>query len=216
MCRLCKRSSPLKAPPSSLRSDGLSLKSSSSRTRRLLNAPASIHEMLLEYSHRTYGYSAYKFYIFTHSIYLHKNTIDHIIHLCLKTKGVSSELSDAVVLQEYTLRVIGHSSRNSGEVLRLAADCHGRVVAYTQPGTCLTRCTATCQQPHHQPERQTTCGERRMEKRVENMLLRFAQDGHVIMYSKKLLKFWRHADTRKHFVNNMPWLTQKAAIWEDI
>lgn len=82
-------------------------------------------------------------------------------HLCFEAKGVGSELSDTVVLQENPLRVVGHAGWNSSEVLRLTAHSHGHMVANTQPGTCLARCTATCQQPYHQPKRQTTCGARK-------------------------------------------------------
>lgn len=52
-------------------------------------------------------------------------------YLSSEAKRANSKLHDPVVLEEHTLRLIGHSDRDGGEVLRLAAHSHRRRVAHT-------------------------------------------------------------------------------------
>lgn len=75
---------------------------------------------------------------------------DWSFYLCLKAEGVCAKLCNAVVLQENALRVVGHTSWNYGEVLRLAADRHGRRVTHTQSGAR----THPAWLHHHQPQNQ--------------------------------------------------------------
>lgn len=77
-------------------------------------------------------------------------------YLRLEAKGVSAELSDAVVLQKNPLRVVRHASRHHAEVLGLAADRHRRRVAHTQLGTCFHPAWLQHQQPQNQPETKPT------------------------------------------------------------
>lgn len=76
-------------------------------------------------------------------------------YLSSKAKRANSELRDPVVLEEHALRFIGHSNRDGGEVLSLAAHRHRRRVAHTQVRARRSRIRLTEDQPHHQPEGET-------------------------------------------------------------
>lgn len=85
---------------------------------------------------------------------------DWSFYLCLKAEGVCAKLCNAVVLQENTLRVVGHTSWDYGEVLRLAADRHGRRVTHTQPRARSHPAWLHHHQPQNQPQTQSTCTHR--------------------------------------------------------
>lgn len=151
MCKLCSFSKPLNAPPSS-RCSGLSPKSSSSSTLRLLKAPPSIQVMLLPYSQSTCTEDDAR----KNKMRLTRRKpealeeAERYSYLRLKAEGVRAKLGDAVVLQENALRVVGDPSWNYGDVLRLAADRHGRGVTHAQPGAC----SHPAWLHHHQPQNQ--------------------------------------------------------------
>lgn len=149
MCKLCSFSNPLNAPPSSLCS-GLSPRSSSSSTLRLLKAPPSIHVMLLPYSQSTYTDDADNEEVRNRRRKSERWNEQTLFYLCLKAEGVRAKLCDAVVLQENTLRVVGHTSWDYGDVLWLAADRHRCRVTHTQSGA---RSHPTWLH-HHQPQNQ--------------------------------------------------------------
>lgn len=73
-------------------------------------------------------------------------------YLSSKAKRANSKLRDPVVLEENALRLVGHSDRDGGEVLRLAAHGHGRRVAHAQVRARRCRTWLAEDQPHHQPE----------------------------------------------------------------
>lgn len=76
-------------------------------------------------------------------------------HLSSEAERANSELRDAVVLEKHALRLVGHSDRDGGEVLRLAAHSHGSRVAHAQVRARRCRTRLAEDQPHHQPERET-------------------------------------------------------------
>lgn len=82
---------------------------------------------------------------------------EQYLYLRLKAEGVRAKLRDAVVLQENALWVVGDPSWNYGDVLRLAADRHGRRVTHTQPGACSHPAWLHHHQPQNQPQTQSTC-----------------------------------------------------------
>lgn len=85
-------------------------------------------------------------------------TFSHIStcsYLSPEAKRANSKLRDPVVLEEHALRLIGHSDRDGGEVLRLAAHSHGSRVAHAQVRARRCRTWLTEDQPHHQPEGET-------------------------------------------------------------
>lgn len=78
-------------------------------------------------------------------------------YLRSEAKRTNSELRDPVVLEEDALRLIGHSRRDSGEVLRLAAHSHGGRVAHAQMRARRCRTGLAEDQPHQQPQGETAC-----------------------------------------------------------
>ena len=76
-------------------------------------------------------------------------------YLSSEAKRANSELRDPVVLEKHALRLVGHSDRDGGEVLRLAAHSHGRRVAHAQVRARRCRTWLAEDQPHHQPKGET-------------------------------------------------------------
>lgn len=179
MWRLWSFSRPRNAPPSSLWRFGLSPRSNSSKSLSSLKAPASIHVMLLENSHRTWGGQIHELILFFKCEKYLKLTLEEFAsklstpppnppthtppyphsyphsYLSPKAKRANSKLRDPVVLEEHALRLIGHSDRDGGEVLRLAAHSHWCRVAHAQMRARRCRTWLAEDQPHHQPEGET-------------------------------------------------------------
>lgn len=86
---------------------------------------------------------------------LHIESSTVLPYLSPEAKRANSELRDPVVLEENALRLIGHSHRDGGEVLRLAAHSHGCRVAHAQVRAPRDRAGLGQDQPHHQPEGET-------------------------------------------------------------
>lgn len=76
-------------------------------------------------------------------------------YLCAKSKRPHSQFSDAVVLQKNALGFVGHASGHDGEVLRLAAHCHGGRVTHAPVRAVLRRHGFYHDQPDNQPERES-------------------------------------------------------------
>lgn len=87
-----------------------------------------------------------------------------------EAKRANSELRDPVVLEEHALGLIGHSDRDGGEVLRLAAHGHGSRVAHAVMRARRRRTWLAEDQPHHQPEGETAWREESRERRCEREL----------------------------------------------
>lgn len=76
-------------------------------------------------------------------------------YLSSEAKRANSELRDPVVLEEYALRLVGHSRRYSGEVLRLAAHSHWSRVAHAKVRARRRQTWLAEDQPHQQPQGET-------------------------------------------------------------
>lgn len=90
-------------------------------------------------------------------------------YLSPEAKRANSKLRDPVVLEKNALRVVGHSDRDGGEVLRLAAHSHGSRVAHARMRARRCRTWLAEDQPHHQPEGETAwkrVGERGGEREL--------------------------------------------------